>query len=216
MDENTRKWYGIAAAIIVIFIAVALYLSVHKNAVAPSDNVTGTATTTDQTGSVQTGIPNMSGYTAPNLDRPYTPPSNLPANIQEQSRKTVAAAITQLKIDPNHLAYWLELAIYRKGSADYTGAEEIWVYCTKVWPTDALSFSNLADLYGNYLHDNQKAVANWNQVIKLEPKNIAAYLNLATFQNINMKDKAAAQATLQAGLKANPGNKDLQYALNNL
>ncbi len=217
MDGNTRKWYGIAAAIIVIFIAVAWYLSANNKVVAPSDNSTNTATTTGQTGNVQTGIPNMSGYTAPNLDRPYTPPSNLPADIQEQSRKTVAAAITQLKIDPNHLAYWLELAIYRKSAADYVGAEEIWIYATKVWPTDFTAFENLGDLYAFHLKQPAKAVEYWNKAIPLDARsNVRIYLALATFQNINMKDKAAAQATLQAGLKANPGNKDLQYALDHL
>lgn len=220
MDENTRKWYGIAAGIIVIFIAFAIYLSAHKNAVAPSENSTATtttATTTSQTGGVQTGVPNTSGYTAPNLDRPYTPPSNLPASVQADSKKKVAEAVAQLKIDPNHLAYWLQLAIYRKGAADFVGAEEVWLYCTKVWPTDPISYENLADLYAFHLKQPTKAVEYWNKAIPLDkPNSIRLYLALATFQGINMSDKVAARATLEAGLKANPGNKDLQNALNNL
>jgi hypothetical protein len=220
MDENTRKWYGVAAAIIVIFVAVAWYFSAHRNAVAPSENSTATtttATTTGQTGSVQTGVPNNSGYPAPSLDRPYTPPSNLPTEIQAQSKKAVADAVTQLKIDPNHLAYWLQLAIYRKGAGDYVGAEEVWLYCTKVWPTDPISFENLADLYAYHLKQPAKAVEYWNKAIPLDkPNSIRLYLALATFQSINMSDKAAARTTLEAGLKANPGNKDIQNALNNL
>lgn len=219
MDENTRKWYGIAAGIIVIFIAFAWYLSAHHKAVAPGQtNTNSTASSTEQGGSVQVGaVPNTSGYTAPDLNRPYTPPSNLPASVQADSKKAVATAIEQLKIDPNHLAYWLQLAIYRKGSADYTGAEEIWVYATKVWPTDPISYENLGDLYANYLKQPAKAVEYWNKAIPLDKQNnVRLYLALATFQDINMNDKAAARATLQAGLKANPGNANLQYALDHL
>ncbi|MBY0293906.1 hypothetical protein K2Q08_01080 [Patescibacteria group bacterium] len=217
MDENTRKWYGVAAAIIVVFVAVAWYFSAHRNAVAPSENSTSTATTTGQTGSVQAGVPNNSGYPAPNLDRPYIPPSNLPAEIQTQSKKAVADAVAQLKIDPNHIAYWLQLAVYRKGAGDYVGAEEVWLYCTKVWPTDPISYENLADLYAYHLKQPAKAVEYWNKAIPLDkPNSIRLYVALATFQSINMSDKAAARATLEAGLKANPGNKDIQNALNNL
>lgn len=221
MSENTRKWYGIAAAIIIVFIAAAWYLSVHHKALAPTQSQIATstnATTTGQTGNIQiTGVSNVSGYPAPDLNRPYTPPSNLPASVQTESRQTVAKAVQQLRIDPNHLAYWLELAIYRKGSADYAGAEEIWVYCTKMWPTDPISYENLADLYANYLHQSDKAVEYWNKAIPLDKLNsIRVYIALATFQDINLHDKAAAQATLQAGLKANPGNESLKYVLDHL
>jgi hypothetical protein len=228
MNENTRKWYGIAAAVIVIFVAIAWYLGSHGKVIAPSTQTptatTTTATTTGQTGSgttsggvAVTGGVNTSGYTAPDLKRPYTPASNLPASVQADSKKAVATAIQQLTIDPNHLAYWLQLAIYRKSSDDFVGAEEIWVYCTKVWPTDPVSYENLADLYAYHMQQPAKAVEYWNKAIPLDkPNSLRLYLALATYQDINMKDKAAAQITLQAGLKANPGNKDLQYALDHL
>jgi hypothetical protein len=227
MNENTRKWYGIAAAVIVIFVAIAWYLSSHGKVIAPSTQAptatTTTATTTGQIGSgttggvVVSGGHNTSGYTAPDLTRPYTPSSSLPTNVQADSKKAVAEAVKQLTIDPNHLAYWLQLAIYRKSANDFVGAEEIWVYCTKVWPTDPISYENLADLYAYHLQQPAKAVEYWNKAIPLDkPNSIRLYLAVATFQDINMKDKAAAQATLQAGLKANPGNADLQYALDHL
>ncbi len=226
MNENTRKWYGIAAAVIVIFVAIAWYLGSNGKVIAPSTQTTATtttATTTGQTGSnttggvTVTGGVNTSGYKAPDLTRPYTPPSYLPASVQADSKKAVAEAVKQLTIDPNHLAYWLQLAIYRKNADDFAGAEEVWVYCTKVWPTDPISYENLADLYAYHMQQPTKAVEYWNKSIPLDkPNSIRLYLALATFQDINMKDKAAAQATLQAGLKANPGNTDLQYALDHL
>jgi hypothetical protein len=221
MNDQTRKWYGIVAAAVVVLAALGFYFAAHKKAVAPSagtsDIQLATTTGNQPEGEVSIGsVPNTSGIPAPDLNRAYTPPSNLPANVQADSKKAVAAAVKQLKIDPNHLAYWLQLAVYRKGAGDYAGAEEIWVYCTKVWPKDPLSYQNLGDLYGNYLHDYPKAVAYWTKGSELEPKNISVYLSLATVQNVNMHDTAAARATLEAGLKANPGNVDLQRALDAL
>jgi hypothetical protein len=227
MNEQGKKWYGIVAAAVVIIAALGWYFSYHNKAAAPSGNngglsvsttTPGAATSTSgASGGVQVGaIADTGGIPMPNLNRPYTPPSNLPASVQADDKKAVADAIAQLKIDPNHLAYWLQLAIYRKGANDYAGAEEIWLYCTKRWPTDFTAFEDLGDLYANYMHESAQAVEYWNKAIAIAPKHTYNYINLATFQDINMHDKAAAQATLQAGLKANPGNADLQYALDHL
>lgn len=223
MDGNTRKWYGIAAAIIVIFIAIAWYLGANNKAVAPTTSGTATstnATTTSQdgstTGGIQIGVGGDSNFPQPDLNRPYTPPSTAPASVQAADKKAVADAIAQLKIDPTHEAYWLQLASYRKLANDFAGAEEIWIFCTKVFPKDPIAYNNLGDLYANYTHDYTKAAMYWNGAIKLDPTSISTYRNLATMYDISMKDKANAQATLQAGLKANPGNPDLKYALEHL
>lgn len=219
MSENTRKWYGIAAGLLVIVVALGWYFAHTKKAVAPvvGDMATTTSATSTGTGAVQvTGIPDNSGIKAPDLNRPYTPLSSLPQSIQDNNKKLVATAVAQLKFNPGAIAYWLQLAGLRKGANDFVGAEEIWLFVTKRWPTDPISYNNLADLYENYLHDYTKATVYWNQLIKLSPTNISAYLNLATMYNINLKDKADAKATLEAGLKANPNNPDLQYALDHL
>jgi len=187
MDRNTQKWYGIAAAIIVIFVATAWYLSAHKDAIAPSTQNTATttnATSTGQTGQggIQvTGVVDTSGIPAPDLNRPYTPPSYLPAAQKQASVAAYADVVSHLKFDPTNHAYWLQLAIYRKAAGDYTGAETVCLFVTKRWSNDPIPYHNLADLYENYLHDNVKA-----------------------------------KAILQAGLKANPGNADLQAMLDGL
>ncbi|MBY0472818.1 hypothetical protein K2Q00_00850 [Patescibacteria group bacterium] len=225
MDENTRKWYGIAAAIIVIFIAIAWYLSANHKAVAPTNNTNTTSTSTNATttgqgsatpGGVQIGVGDTSNLKQPDLNRPYKPLSTLPQSVQDNNKKLYTTAIEQLKFNPNGIAYWLQLGNLRKGADDFAGAEEVWLYVSTRWPTDPIAYNNLADLYGNYLHDYAKATTYWNALIKLSPDNIHAYINLATMQSINLKDKAAARVTLQAGLKANPGNTDLQYALDHL
>jgi len=51
----------------------------------------------------------------------------------------------------------MDLAILHKIGGDYRGAEAIWLYATKMWPTSYVPFSNLADLYQNFLKDPVKA-----------------------------------------------------------
>ncbi len=213
MQKSTQIWYGAAAGLLVVA-ALAGYVLAQRNNSAPAANSTASstvATKTEAAGAAGQGI--TTSIPEPDLSRPYTPPADLPASVQATDKKAVSDAVAQLKIDPNHIAYWLQLAVYRKGANDYTGAEEIWLYCVARWPTDPTAYNNLADLYGNYTHNYPSAVSYWNKLIALQPSNITAYTNLATLYDINMHDSADAKATLEAGLKANPGSPDLTNAL---
>ena len=221
MDSNAQKWYGIVAATVVIIAALGWYFGVHQKAVAPTSttnnatSTSGTATSTDGLTGVQ-NIPDESTLKQPDLSRPYTPLSTLPQSVQDNNKKLYATAVEQLKFNPNGIAYWLQLAGLRKGANDFTGAEEVWLYVTKRWSTDPIAYNNLGDLYAFSLKSSVQAVVYWNKAIAADPKGIPTYINLATFQNINLQDKPAAKATLGAGLKANPGNASLQAALNAL
>ncbi len=226
MDPKAQKWYGIVAAAVVVIAALGWYFAAHHKASAPSvSNSTATTTsTTSASGggnagpnsSVGSAVPDQSTLQKPDLNRPYKPLSTLPQSVQDNNKKLYATAVQQLKIDPNGIAYWLQLAQLRKGANDFSGAAEVWIYVTKRWPNDPIAFENLGDLYANYMHEAALGVEYWQKALPLDAKNIGLYINLATYQDINMHDKAAAQATLEAGLKANPGNTDLQYALDHL
>ncbi len=219
MEQQSRFWfwYAISAGLLVLVVAVGWYFLAHTQS-NPSSAVE-VATTTNQGTYTITPIPvTTSGNTparppAPSLDRPYTPPASAPASIQAEDKAAVAAAIAELKKNPDYITQWLQLALYYKNAGDYEGAEEVWIYATKAWPTDPVAYNNLADLYQNYLRDYPKAVTYWNKLIAIKPDSVAAYINLATLYRINLQDTAKAKATLQAGLKANPNNADLQHAL---
>lgn len=223
MDPKAQKWYGIVAAAVVVIAALGWYFAVHQKASAPSTNTTATSTPSTATstgtggpGSVQGSVPDQSTLKKPDLNRPYTPLSTLPQSVQDNNKKLYATAVEQLKFDPNGIGYWLQLAGLRKGANDFVGAEDVWLYVSARWPKDPIAFNNLGDLYAFSLKNSAKAVEYWNKAIAIDPKGIATYINLATFQSVNLGDKAAAKATLEAGLKANPGNTNLQNALNNL
>lgn len=222
MDPKTQKWYGVIAAVVVIIAAAGWYFSAHNKAQAPGVNVDGAATTTDTgatggvNGGVSVGVADDSTIPKPDLNRPYKPLASLPQSVRDNNQKLYTTAVEQLKFNPGMIAYWLQLAGLYKGANDFKGAEEVWLFVTLRWPKDPIAFSNLGDLYAYSLKQPAKAVEYWNKGIAIEPSNVRLYLALATYQDINLKDKAAATATLQAGLKANPGNTDLQYALDNL
>lgn len=225
MEQNSRFWfwYSVSAGLLVLVAALGWYFIAHKQALAPTTSPptnSGQATTSANQGTytitpigVETSGKTIAKVPAPNLDRPYTPPKDAPASIQAEDKTAVAAAIAELKKTPDSITNWLQLALYRKNAGDYAGAEEIWDYATKVWQSDIVSYNNLADLYQNYLRDYSKAILYWNKVISLKPDTISAYINLATLYRIHLEDTAKAKTTLQAGLKANPNNSDLQHAL---
>lgn len=222
MDPRTQKWYGIVAAAVVIIGAVGWYFAAHNKAVAPTNDMgsmnatstsgTGTGTTT-LNGVGVVGIADESNIPKPNLDRPYKPLATLPQSVQDNNKKLYATAVEQLKFNPNGIAYWLQLAQLRKGADDFTGAEEVWLYVTKRWPNDPIAFASLADVYAFSLKNSTKAVQYWNLAIAADGRIVSNYIALANFQHINLKDKVAAKATLEAGLKVNQGDTNLQAAL---
>ena len=212
MEYTRTLRYALAAGLPVLVIIFAFYLSSHKvNApVVELPTATSTVSITPTQGTPTTPV---TAAKMPDLSRPFVPLASLPKDMQAASLKEYNTAVTQLKIDPNHIAYWLQLGILRKGAGDYAGAEEVWLFVARTWPKDPIAYNNLADLYSNYLNNTTKGVQYWQKLITLTPSNGSAYLNLATLQSITLKDTAAARATLTAGVTANPDNTDLAHAL---
>jgi len=152
--------------------------------------------------------------TTPDLDRPYTAPDNLPEDIQQDSTQRVADAVEALKKDANNPAQWLTLAVYRKASADYDGAEEIWLYYTKRWPGDVTAWANLGDLYTNFKVDYPKAEENYKTAIRVNPSFIPGYRALHDLYRVKYKaETMLAAGVLKDGLTNNPGNFELLIVL---
>ncbi len=72
-------------------------------------------------------------------------------------------------LDKNKLDFnaWLDLAVLYKIGGDYHGAEAIWLYVTKQWPTSYVAYNNLGDLYQNFLNNPAKAKLYYDQAAKL-------------------------------------------------
>ena len=94
---------------------------------------------------------------APNYRAPVAYAESIAKDVREVIETKLAADVALL--DKNNLNFdaWMNLAILHKIGGDYRGAETVWLYATKQWPTSPIAYSNLADLYQNFLHDQAKA-----------------------------------------------------------
>jgi len=88
---------------------------------------------------------------------------------------------------------WLTIARLKKYMKDYAGAEQVYLYVLKRDTVNYIPEANLADLYGNYLNNWEKAVEHyWAAVNKSgENKQVALnfYRNLADIYASKLSDK---------------------------
>ncbi len=79
---------------------------------------------------------------------------------------------------------WLTVGIIKKFFNDYEGARDAWEYASILYPSNGMVFSNLGNLYGFYLHDNQKAEFNLKKAIANDPYQPSYYIGLADFYKV--------------------------------
>lgn len=102
------------------------------------------------------------------------------------------------------------VALYATG--DPNGAKKQYEQAVKINPKDAVAYNNLGNTYRD-LHKIDKAVDAYKQSIKLNNKSLNTYANLANIQLYSQNDANAAIQTYQDGLKALPGNTQLELLL---
>ncbi|HPA25892.1 MAG TPA: hypothetical protein PLK76_04000 [bacterium] len=98
------------------------------------------------------------------------------------------------KTDEFNTSKWLSIARLKKYVKDYAGAEEIYLMVIEKDPNNYIPEANLADLYGNYLKDWQKAADHYWQAVNKTGLNFSTgflfYTNLADIYAFNLKDQA--------------------------
>ncbi len=167
-----------------------------------------------EVGESELAAENAAKIKAPDLDRPFAPKSSLPEDIRQNSISRVNFLTGQLKENKLLRDSWMELALYRKGAADYKGAEEIWVYVTKIWPLNYVAFANLGDLHVNYLKDYGKAEAYLLEAVSVEPTYIEGYRRLDNLYRFHYKVGSGADLSiLERGLENNPNNPGILVPL---
>lgn len=227
----------IAAIILVGIVVPAAIYSWRKarSGAVPSDVATLSTTTLDQintddllrSGDQQTadGAVTVSGQGDYKIETIALPPNTsapdfrapvsctFSAEVCAEIAKKVSAAVAALEKNDADLGAWINLGTLRKIAGDHKGAAQAWEFVSSVYPTNPLSFSNLGDLYKNYLHDNAKAEQNYLTAIKNYPENIDAYRALAEMYAAGYRGGSSAQDVLQKGIQANPSAVDLHVLL---
>ncbi|MEK7614285.1 MAG: hypothetical protein AAB428_01290 [Patescibacteria group bacterium] len=224
MDENKNiSKEAVFLAIVVIALGLLIAYDAGHNPFRKKDEpkVAATiATTTESGGDLNTliregkitveQVPLKTNIPAPSLERPLSFGENLDPAVRGEIMARIKATIAELKKNLTSFSDWINLGIERKQLGDYEGAAEAWEYVSLIQPKNAVSFSNLGDLYTNFLKDYPKAEKNMLTVVELNPNSIAGYRNLYGLYGLYYKDKAGeTPKILEVGLKNNPENYDL-------
>ncbi|MFA7216619.1 MAG: tetratricopeptide repeat protein [Candidatus Paceibacterota bacterium] len=154
----------------------------------------------------------------PNLDRQISFATNI--NFDESVKNTLIEKIkglqSTLKADPTNFPTWIDLGIYYKMIGDFNGAIDIWVYATKLSPTDFVSRGNLGNIYAYNLKDMAQADVYYKQAISKDPSQVYLYIQLAEAYRDVGNNKNKALEVVNQGLIANPNNPALLNLKENL
>ena len=216
--------------IILIIVIAGLYIIFHTKRAAPvpqeeastsASSTVADASTTLTTKTVAViGAPSAkatdivpASVNAPNSASPLVFSTSVTADLQTVMQGQFAATQLLLKTKPQDFDAWIALGGLRKNAGDYKGAAEDWQYMSALYPTNQISFTNLGDLYENYLKDYAKAESNYLISIKNSPSNAAVYRNLYDLYYVYGYNKAKVEAVLKQGIAAAPKAVDMQVLL---
>jgi len=118
--------------------------------------------------------------------------SALPEQIVEREKEYLAEMSKLLGENPIDYNRWIGVGTSKKLFKNYQGAIDAWEYAKLLFPTHPLSYLNLADLYGYYLKDVQKAEENYFAAVLNDNVNAnGSYYAVANFyRDFGFKDKA--------------------------
>ena len=222
MQTKKNLWL-LGASVMALILLGAFYFLRSPKASAPTSTATSTdqsatttydlgngITATGPSGAKITVVPVSSSVQQPNLDAQVQFSSNLSPDVVAALKTQIAQHVAVLKKNPKSGEDWLGLAMDYKIAGDYHLAENVWVFMTEVSPSDPVAFTDLGDLYQNFLKNYLKAETNYLAALKLDPHDIDLYRNLYTLYKYQLKEPAKATAIVQQGLQANPNNSDLE------
>lgn len=141
--------------------------------------------------------------------------SKLPESYKKQVFNEIKVFGQTVLESPQYVSGWLQLGILKKIIGDYRGAGDAWEYASRVeGQQQYVAFSNLGDLYWQYLPDYPKSEANFKKSLSLKPDNVPAYISLSQLYEYSYKEKVnQVPGLLKQGIAANPDSVDLTKTL---
>ena len=218
---------GILIALIILAAGAYAYKISHRGIAGSTPsaaNNTATTTTTNLSSIQVTGssgdytikqLPvTDSGVVAPDYQAPLVFSSSVSADARAELQKEFAAAEATLKTNATDFASWIALGSLRKMAGDYAGAAADWEYASAIYPTNVVSFSNLGDLYENYLKNYPKAVAAYQKEIVNNPADEDSYRTIfGMYTTVYPQAAPAPENILKAGITNVPKAIDLYVLL---
>lgn len=226
MRNSNYIWTAGPIALVIMFVALAIFMrpqiqssvatTISTNATSSSQQATSTETHdgVTGTGSFEVSKEDIPTLVVPDFRAPLKISPEISADVKLALQKNFATLVEILAKDSFDLKSWIDLGTIRKMGGDYKGAETAWLFVTKGSPTNTVAYSNLADLYMNFLKDYPKSEAMYLKVISLNPTDASAYRDLASlYDNLYKKGTGAGEAILKKGVAAAPDSVDLHVVL---
>ncbi len=226
MDSSKNKIY--TGFFVVLVLLAGFYMLMKRNKAEEKIIDNNVATSTDKGVVLDTNssdytveqvpIENKKQVSTPDLNRKVVFGSDVSLTVEVRKMVTekILSLQNNLKKDKTNLNDWINLGLYQKMAGDYDGAVLSWKYVGEVANKDFISYGNLGDLYGYYLHNNALSETYYRKAIENGPTNSYLYVQLAMFYKDVFKDMTKAQAILDEGLKRIPNDPSLLETKNNL
>jgi cytochrome c-type biogenesis protein CcmH/NrfG len=216
MQNSIRTWTVIIAVVVLAFIVFALMQHTGSTA-SPAATATTTATST-QNGVTGTGNFQVTGdtvsLTVPDFRASIQFSPNIQSDVKTALQNDANKLKSKLSANSFDLESWISLGTLREMGGDYKGAETAWLFVTQAAPTNAIAFSNLGNLYQNFLKDYPKAEQAFLTAIKISPTDESLYINLYTmYANQYKQGTTAAGDILKKGVAAVPDSVNLHVEL---
>ena len=206
-----------AAALIVLAIAGTAYVAVSRGGSMATTTSPVIANTTSSS-ATQSGTPHYTMQQLPATSiRDIMPDLKheviFSASVPEAARKVildkVLPAQKRLDADPTRADDWYDLASWYHSANDFAAAADVWVFLTKVIPTDTTAYDNLGKLYYLSLKDFPKSESYFKQSIKINPDSFVPYYELSQLYTYLYKtDTTAVVDILETAAAHFPENPD--------
>jgi tetratricopeptide (TPR) repeat protein len=215
-NETSRNILIVVAALILGAVALFIfYRSSHPSVATTDITATSTATSSGPGYSVKIGhLSSKDLPPAPDMNKKFSFDKTVQADVQAAILSGADAKRSLLVKDQYDFNAWVALGTLYQMAGDYNQAKAIWEYVTKIYPTNTVTHSNIANLYDAYLHDYAKAESEYEFAIKSDPSNPQNYRNLFDMYLYRYKQNtSAAEDILKKGITASPDSIDLKVLL---
>jgi hypothetical protein len=218
MQNSLRIFAGIIIIVILALIGLAFFQKQNGSGSPVSTSTPEITSTTSQNGVTGTGNFQVTGdtvnITVPDFRAPLKFSPDIQADVKAALQNAAIKLQAKLATDSLDLGSWINLGTIRKMGGDYTGAEKAWLFVTQAAPSNPLAYSNLGDLYENFIKNYPKAEQSYLTELKLNPKDEGTYLNLYTmYANMYKQGTSAAEDILKKGVAAIPNSVNLHVQL---
>lgn len=140
------------------------------------------------------------------------------ASVPEEARAAIQAKVdgdvAVLTIDKTNAGAWLDLGLQYKMANDLEGARLVWEFLVRAAPTETTPLDNLGRMYHFDLKQYAKAEEYFKKSIAVNPKSVAAYIELFDLYRYSYKQNTTAAVDIMHAAAAQfPTDAGIPFAL---